>query len=116
MCGDIDKKYSHAEKHQSRCSYSKVARFTQPIVSVKNRDGYQRVHVSFQSSSSINITTVNYLNEYKLFAEIRERGKGDIKRIWGIEMSDGRRLYLSTYFRIDVADHLLKNCAIFYRI
>ena len=30
-------------------------------------------------------------------------------------MNDGRRLYLSTYFRIDVADHLLKNAAIFYR-
>ena len=68
--GDIDKKYLHAEKHQSRCPYSKVARFTEPIVAVKNRDGYQYVHVSFQSASSTNITTVNCLNECKLFAEI----------------------------------------------
>lgn len=35
--------------------------------------------------------------------------------MWGIEMNDARRLYLSTYFRIDVVDHLLKNAAIFYR-
>ena len=37
---DIDKKYLHTEKHQSRCSYSKVTRFTQPIVAVKNGDRY----------------------------------------------------------------------------
>ena len=36
--GDIDKKYSHTEKHKSGCPYSKVARFTQPIVAVKNGD------------------------------------------------------------------------------
>ena len=28
LSGDIDKKYLHAQKHQSRCSYSKVTRFT----------------------------------------------------------------------------------------
>ena len=111
----IDKKYLHAEKHQPGCKYSRVARMTNPIVAVKDCNGYQRVHVSFQSTSSANITTVNCLNDARLFVELRERGKGDSKRTWGIEMNDARRLYLSTYFTIDVADHLLKNANIFYR-
>lgn len=111
----IEKKYLHGVKHTSGCKYSKVARFTNPIVAVKECDGYQRVHISFQSTNATNITSVNCFNECKLFVELRERGKGKNKRVWGIEMNDGRRLYLSTYFRIDVADHLLKNAAIFYR-
>ena len=113
---DIDKRYLHSVKHTSGCKISKVARFTHPIVAVKETNGYQRVHVSFQSTNSTNITTVNCLNECRLFIEMRERGKGVNKRRWGIEMNDSRRLYLSSYFRIDVVDHLLKNAAIFYRI
>ena len=31
-------------------------------------------------------------------------------------MNEARRLYFSTYFHIDVVDHLLKKAAIFYRI
>ena len=112
---EIEKKYLHGQKHTSGCKYSKVARFTNPIVAVKNSPGYQRVHISFQSTNSTNITSVNCFNECKLFIEIRERGRGKNKRVWGIEMNDGRRMYLSTYFRIDVVDHLLKNAAIFYR-
>ena len=112
----IKKKYLHGEKHVSGCKVSKVARFTNPIVAVKYERGYQRVHVSFQSTNATNITSVNCFNEVNLFVEVRERGKGVRKRTWGIEMNDARRLYLSTYFRIDVADHLLKNAAIFYRI
>lgn len=113
---DIEKKYLHSVKHTSGCKISKVARFTNPIVAVKEADGYQRVHVSFQSTNSTNITSVNCLNECRLFIEMRERGRGVNKRRWGIEMNDGRRLYLSAYFRVDVVDHLLKNAAIFYRI
>ena len=111
----IDKKYLHIEKHQPGCPRSKVARFLQPIVAVKNCDGYQRVHVSFQSTSSTNISTVNCLNECYLFVEIRERGRGKNKRYWGIEMNHGRRMYLSLYWTIDVVDHLLKNAAIYFR-
>jgi hypothetical protein len=111
----VQKEYLHVEKSQVGCHRAKAARFTHPIVAVKNFDGYQRVHVSFQSTSSTNITTVNCLNECSLFVEIRERGKGENKRYWGIEMNDGRRMYLSLYWSIDVADHLLKNAALYYR-
>ena len=112
----IEKKYLHGEKHQSGDKYSKVARYMNPIVVVKDKDGYQRVLVSFQSTNATNITTVNCLNSVKFFVEIRERGRGETKMVWGIEMNDARRIYLSTYFTIDVVDHLLKNAAIFYRI
>jgi len=57
----IDKKYLHGEKHPSGCKYSKVARYTKPIVAVKDEGGYQRVHISFQSTNATNITTVNCL-------------------------------------------------------
>ena len=70
---------------------TKVARFTNPIVAVKNTNGYQRVHVSFQSTSSCNIASVNALNECRLFVEIRERGRNSYKRHWGIEMNNARR-------------------------
>ena len=58
----IEKKYLHGEKHQSGDKYSKVARYMNPIVVVKDKDGYQRVLVSFQSTNATNITTVNCLN------------------------------------------------------
>lgn len=111
----INGEYLQVGKTKGGDPYSKVARFTNPIIAVKNADGYQRVHISFQSTSSTNIATVNVLNECNLFVEIRERGRQENKQYWGIEMNDARRLYLSTYFRIDVVDHLLKNAAIFYR-
>ncbi len=54
-----------------------VARFAQPIVStVKKTDLYKRVHVSFQSTYSCNISTVNALNEVYNFVELCERGRG----------------------------------------
>ena len=69
----IEKKYLHGEKHQSGCKYSNVACYTNPIVAVKDKDGYQRVHVSFQSTNATNITSVNCLNAVNLFVELRER-------------------------------------------
>jgi hypothetical protein len=30
-------------------------------------------------------------------------------------MNDARNLYLGSYFRIDVIDHLIKNAKLFYR-
>ena len=112
---DIPLNYLCTEKVDSTSNVTKVARFSNPVVAVKDNDGYQRVHVTFQSTSSCNIASVNALNECRLFVEIRERGTNANKRQWGIEMNHARRLYLSTYGRIDSADHLLKNAAIFYR-
>ena len=76
---------------------------------------YERVHTSFQSTLSCNITTVNALNECILWLRKKERGTGKSKRLWGIEMSSTRNLYLQSYYRIDCMDHMIKNARLFYR-
>jgi hypothetical protein len=75
---------------------------------------FTRVHVTFQSTSSCNITTVNALNQNSLFVVPKERGSGKQKRKWVIEMNDARQLYLATYGRIDTIDNLIKKCQIYY--
>ena len=113
---DIKSEYLQKEKTCPRSKQAKVARFAHPILAVKNAaDGsYQRIHISFQSTSSCNISTVNAMNEVSNFCELRERGRGNNKRYWVIEMNHGRRIYLSSYNGIDVLDHLLKNARLFY--
>ena len=84
---DIPSKYLCTEKVDSSNLVTKVARFSNPIVAVKDTGSYKRVHVTFQSTSSCNIATVNALNKCQLFIEIRERGSKAYKKQWGIEMN-----------------------------
>ena len=103
-----------------------MARFFHPVVAAKkvkvnDRDkeeglkDYERVHVSFQSTSSCNFSTVNSLNSCNINIAKKERGIGKNKRVWGIEMNPARELYLGTYSCIDSINHLIKNCHIGYR-
>ena len=116
----IPGKYWHKQKTDTS-KKTKVARFFQPIVAVKNvpatdvHQEYRRVNVSFQSTSSCNISTLNALIQCKLSFLKRERGVGSNKRTWGIEMNSARELYLGTYSRINSIDHLIKNCRLKYR-
>jgi len=112
---EIKSEFLHKEKTDPKNKAAKVARFAQPIVAVKKTDSYERVHVSFQSTSSCNISTVNALNEVYNFVELRERGRGANKRHWVIEMNHARRIYLTSYNGIDVLDHLIKNARLFYQ-
>jgi len=84
---------------------------TTPAVKTKP---YLRVHVSFQSTSSTNFSTVNALNECHGFKRRWDRGIGKNKRTWGIEMNDAREMYLDMYSRIDSIDHMIKNCQLKY--
>jgi hypothetical protein len=102
---------------------ARVARFNNPITVVKHISvtpptgptiKYSKVHVTFQSTSSCNITTVNALNQNALFAVQKERGSGKNKRKWVIEMNDARQLYLATYGRIDTIDNMVKKCQMYY--
>ena len=74
-------KYWHKQKTDTS-KKTKVARFFQPIVAVKEvqatdeHEEYRRVHVSFQSTSSCNISTVNALSQCQLSVSKRERGVG----------------------------------------
>jgi hypothetical protein len=85
------------------------------VGSQDNAKPYTRVHVSFQSTSSCNLSTVNAVNRVSNCVKKKERGRGAAKRLWGIEMNDARHLYLKTYGRIDSIDHMIKNCGLFYR-
>ena len=81
----------------------KAARFVLPIVAVKKYlRGFQRVHVSFQSTSSRNISSANALNECTNFIELRKKGRGNHKRQLAIGINHARKLYLETYCKIDV--------------
>ena len=109
----------HKQKTDVNCR-SRVARFNHPIVIHKATMGgagkiFDRVHVSFQSTSSCNIATVNALNECRAYVKRKERGIGPNKRHWGIEMNNTRAFYLSTYHKLDVLDHLIANCRLYYR-
>ena len=75
---------------------------------------YERVHTSFQSTSSCKIATVNALNECIIWLRKKEGGTGKSKWLWGIEMNSVRNIYLQSYYRIDCMDHMIKN-VLFYR-
>ena len=61
--------------------HTKAVRFFEPVAVVKNYSrGFQRVHFSVQSTSSSNILSVNDLNEFTNFVDIREKVKGKYKR------------------------------------
>ena len=100
---NIPGEYFHKKKTTSD-SGAKVARFHQPICAMKtvmpegDKEAYERVHVSFQSASSCNLSTVNALNECSMFIRKKERGRGASKRQWGIEMNGARMMYLQSYY------------------
>lgn len=117
-----ESKYLHYKKDTPINHRSKVARYENPIIAVKHTDPpagsgkhpYTRVHVSFQSTGPCNISSVNSLQEVNLYVRKKERGRGNKKRVWGIEMNEGRDLYLQSYSSIDKIDQLLKNWNEFY--
>jgi len=127
---DIPGKYLHKEKTDAS-HRTKVARFHQPVVAVKAYPPvelqpatattpavmslpYLCVHISFQSTSSTNFSTVNALNTCTVYKKHRDRGIGANKQTWGIKMNNARELYLQSYSRIDSIDHLIKNCNLKY--
>ena len=43
-----------------------------------------------------NISSVNALFEVDLYVPVKDRGCGDAKRVYGIEMNEARELYLGS--------------------
>jgi hypothetical protein len=120
----LPKEIPEANLHKKKTDSSprpKAARFFHPINVVKtfpavgDQKAYRRVHTSFQSTSSCNLSTVNAMTTCSMSIRRRERGRGENKRYWGIEMNHARTLYLGSYFRIDCIDHLIQNAQMFYR-
>ena len=114
--GGIPDHYFHQGKTNVQSKRTRAARWEIPIFAIKKCDNGALIqYVSFQSTSSCNIACVNALNSCNLFAKTKERGRGIFKRRWGIEMNEGRQLYLASYGVIDNIDHYLDNCDMFYR-
>ena len=75
------------KKKTSNEARPKAARFNQPINLVKivardkaaNKKAYVRVHTTFQSTPSCNLSTVNALNECGMYVWKREQGRKDNK-------------------------------------
>lgn len=113
------KDYFHYEKvDASRAKRAKVMRYQNPIVAINQVEStpqssdksYTKTHVSFQSTGATNISGVNNLSCVRLYVTQKSRGIGAQKRIWGIEMNEGRATYLNMYFAVDNVDHMIKNC------
>jgi hypothetical protein len=76
---------------------------------------FTKAHYSFQSTGTTNIGTVNSLNGIRFYVEKKkERGAGESKRMWAIEMNENHQIYLTSYGRIDSLDARIKQCKIFY--
>ena len=112
------KEYLHHEKVEAGSKRSRVARFKNPIVAVKEvaatatKKAFTKTIVSFQSTGATNIAGVNNLLSARLYSSTKSRGQGQNKRLWGIEQNEARDLYLSTYWGVDNTDHMIKNCGI----
>eukprot|EP00957_Ditylum_brightwellii_P053050 4022132-Ditylum_brightwellii.AAC.1 len=63
----------------------------QNVEDPESKKKYQKVHLSFQSTSSCNIQTVNMLSCVSKFEDTREQGIGKNKRKWVIEINDARQ-------------------------
>ena len=121
--GKEDKNYFNHVKGRTVDQRSKVARFEQPIVAVKHVSAnpdtgakpYTLIHCSFQSTGGTNISCVNALSEVGLYVRERNRGRGENKRRWAIEMNEARDTYLKTYSAVDKIDQTLLNYNINYR-
>jgi hypothetical protein len=111
---------------------SKVARFEQPIIAVKNilqlkkkptsnelvvneKKDYVNCHVSFQSTGGTNITSVNALSNVELYVREQNKGRGNQKRSWGIVMNQACETYPKAYSAADKIDQMLLEWEVNYR-
>ncbi len=114
----VQRKYFNFIKAAPVNARSKVAQFEQPIIAVEHvkHQGSDTVtdrkdcvlcHVSFQSTGGTNISTVNALSLVDLFVREQNKGRGQQKRTWGIEMNEAREIYLKNFSAVDKTDQML---------
>ena len=107
--------YFHYDKHIPKCKRARIAKFFNPIIAIKEveakngRQAFQRMHVSMQSTSSANFSSVNSLNNVSVFVGVKNRGKGCQKRSWPIEMNEARLAYLKQYGKMDQTNARVKT-------
>lgn len=98
---------------QTPCA--RAAQWEHPAVAIKHHAGSTLQCVSFQSTSSCDIVSINTFNGVSLFTQTKSRGQKDNKQQWGIEMSEARHLHLNTHGKMDSIDHFLDNCDMFHK-
>ena len=77
---DIKPFYLHKENKNETMRHTKFERFFETIVAVKKKSrGFQRVHVSFKSTSPCNITSVNALNNTTTLLNYARNSEASIK-------------------------------------
>ncbi len=144
---EVPKMYFNFLKATLVNTRSKVARFEQPIIAVKNviqprkkasndkdnvqgtrastkkenepvadkKKDYVICHVSFQSTGGTNIMSGNALSSVELYVHEKNKGRGNQKRTWGIEMNEARKTYLKTYSAVDKIDQMLLGWDVKYK-
>jgi hypothetical protein len=103
-------KYLCKEK-TAGCKVAKAARSVDPITLVKGN----RVHISFQSTSSCNFGSVNTFSQVKAYTATKMRGRGKNRYARVIEMNTGRFRYPNTYWVVDRLDHLIKMLGLHFQ-
>ncbi len=68
---------------------------------------YVICHVSFQFTGETNITSVNALSLVELYVHEQNKGRGNQKKTWWIEMNEACETYLKTYSAIDKINQML---------
>jgi hypothetical protein len=126
-----ESKYFHHVKLKGKGPLTaKITKWYEPVVFVKyhpevpeaqgtpeNPAGkaFWQHAVSMCSTSSCNWGGCNYFDQIFAFAVMKERGRGEHKFQWPVEMNHCRLNYLDGYGRVDVCDHYIRNCHLHLR-
>ena len=107
------KPFTHHAKVDSTHLWCKAMRFENPIVAIQQcnaKDGKKAYTKSFVLGGT-NIMGVNNLSSVKFYVGQKGRGrkKDRSKRVYGIEQNEACETYLSHYYGLDNADHMIKN-------
>ena len=70
---------------------------------------YSITYVSFQITSSLNISTINTINILNNTVIIKDLGRGYHKRLWRISLKLSRYIYLKTYNNLNIMNHMIKK-------
>eukprot|EP00536_Pseudo-nitzschia_multiseries_P010577 jgi/Psemu1/26386/gm1.26386_g len=119
-------KYFHKENEShSAQKFAPIAQICSPVTLVKEvpakaesgkfTKAYCRAHCSFQITGSCNLGSVNSSSTNSFFLHRKERGRGNGKRFWAIEMNHAQELYLRTYGKLDQIDSSISRANIGYK-
>eukprot|EP00536_Pseudo-nitzschia_multiseries_P008881 jgi/Psemu1/21713/gm1.21713_g len=122
----VPHKYFHKENDgHSAKKIARVAQMCNPVTLVKEVPAkaesgkftkvYCRAHCSFQSTDSCNLGSVNSLSTNSFFLHRKERGRGNDKRFWAIEMNHAQELHPRTYGKLDQIASSISRANIGYK-